>query len=74
MQARGFEETQSVYRGEATQGLVGQVRRFGTSGPAYEVLGLDGKGNVLVEVVCSGERVTYPVAEAIEDPIADTIP
>ena len=69
----GLKEDSSAYTVEAS-GLVGQVRRFGDEGPAYEIVELVEDDEVLIEVVYSGERVTLPVAEVMTDPIAETVP
>ena len=74
MQPHGFEETQVEYKPDDPRALIGQVRRWGPSGPAYEVIDVDNAGNAVCEVVYSGEKVTCPIAEVLEDPIAETIP
>ena len=71
---RGFEEANSAFVSGDASSLVGQVRRFGSAGPAYEVIGVAGPGEVRVEVVYSGERLDYAVVEVLADPIAETIP
>ena len=74
MSTTGFEETQTTYAAGDPRQLIGQVRRFSSAGPAYEVIGVDEAGNVEVEVICSGELVKCTVSEVLEDPIADTFP
>ena len=74
MQNRGFEETQPAYVSDDPRKLIGQIRRLGSAGPAYEIMSVDDAGNVVIEVIESGERVTFPVAEVLEDPMAETIP
>jgi len=74
MQTGGFDETQTAYSAGDPRALIGQIRRWGPAGPAYEVIGLDGAGNAEVEVIYSGERIVCPVAEVVEDPLAETIP
>lgn len=74
MQSRGFEESQAAYVGDSSASLVGQFRRFGEEGPAYEVLRIVGKDQALISVVCSEEELAYPIAEILADPIAETIP
>jgi len=74
MQDRGFEETQSAYLSDDPRRLIGQIRRFGPAGPAYEVISLDEAGRVAIEVIYSGERATCTVTEVLEDPMAETIP
>jgi virulence-associated protein VapD len=56
MQLHGFEETQAAYLGADSRNLLGQVRRFGTAGPAYEIVAVDDSGNVMIEVICSRIR------------------
>jgi hypothetical protein len=70
MQGRGFEDAQP---GDPRK-LIGQVRRFGDAGPAYEVLALDEDGKLVTEVIYSGERVICTVKEVLNDPKAETIP
>ena len=74
MHNRGFEETQSTYAADDPRALIGQIRRLGEAGPAYEIMSIDDKGNVVVEIIESDERVTMPIAEVLEDPMAETIP
>jgi hypothetical protein len=75
MQPRGFEEKQQAsYQMDDPQKLVGQIRRLGPDGPAYEIISVDGAGNVLIEVIYSEERVMFSMQEILEDPMAETIP
>ena len=74
MPGRGFEEAQSVYLSDDGRGLVGQFRRFGEDGPAYEVLRIVSKNEVMISVVTSEEELAYPIAEVLADPIAVTVP
>ena len=74
MQTRGFEETQPAYVSDDPRELIGQIRRLGPAGPAYEIMSADDAGNVVIEVIYSGERVTCSLAEVLEDPMAETIP
>ena len=74
MQNPGFEEKQSEYLSDDPRALIGQIRRLGSAGPAYEVMSIDGKGNAMVEIIESDEQVTMPISEILEDPIAETIP
>lgn len=73
MPTRGFEESNAAYLSDP-QRLVGQVRRFGDEGPAYEVLAVDENGRLVAEVIDTGERVICEVKEVLDDPIAETIP
>ena len=54
--------------------LIGQARRLGDAGPAYEVVAVDEQGKVAIEVIHSGERAAFPVEEVLEDPMAETFP
>ena len=74
MQNPGFEETQPTYTADDPRKLIGQIRRLGSAGPAYEIVCVDDASNVVIEVIYSGERVTCPLAEVLEDPMAETIP
>ena len=74
MQNRGFEEEQATYATDDPRALIGQIRRLGEAGPAYEIMSLDDAGNVVIEIIESDERVTSPLAEVLKDPIAETIP
>jgi hypothetical protein len=74
MQSRGFEESQAAYVTEASASLVGQFRRFGEEGPAYEVLRLVDKASAMICVVYSEEQLAYPIADILADPVAETIP
>jgi hypothetical protein len=73
MRAHGFEETHAAYLSDPHR-LVGQFRRFGEAGPAYEVLRLDSEDKAWIRVVYSEEELAYPIAEIVADPIAETIP
>jgi hypothetical protein len=74
MHSRGFEEAHAAHLFADTSSLVGQVRRFGEAGPAYQVIGMEEPDKVFVEVIYSGERVTCAVADVLDDPMAETIP
>jgi hypothetical protein len=73
MQIRGFEEAKAAYLSDPRR-LIGQVRRFGDAGPAYEILRIDSNDEAWIRVVFSGEELAYPIAEIVADPIAETIP
>jgi hypothetical protein len=52
--------------------LIGSFRRFGPTGPAYEILGIAShespEGVLLrVGVVTTGERLDYPLVHALDD-------
>ncbi len=74
MQTRGFEETQSAYASDDPQRLVGQFRRFGEDGPAYEIVRIISKDEAWISVVYSDEELAYPISEILQDPVAETIP
>ena len=56
------------------QRLVGEFRRFGEAGPAYEIVRIESKDRAWIRVVYSDEELSYPVAEVLADPIAETVP
>ena len=71
----GFEEeAQATYKANDPRKLIGQIRRLGEAGPAYEVMEIDSDEVVTIEIIYSNERVTYPLAEILADPMAETIP
>ena len=71
----GFEDTpQAAYAVDDPRKLIGQIRRLGEAGPAYQIMGVDESGNVVIEIIESDERVTSPLAEVLNDPMAETIP
>ena len=74
MHQGGFEEEKVAYVADDPRKLIGQVRRFGDAGPAYEIMGIAENGDVLVEVIYSDEKVRCKLAEVLEDPMAETIP
>ncbi len=71
---QGFEEAQSAFLTLDVAGYAGQVRRFGPHGPAYEVIAVQRTGDLEIEVIQSGERATYALADFLADPIAITVP
>jgi hypothetical protein len=74
MQPHGMEEEKAVYLPEDPRLLIGQIRRLGSAGPAYEIMKIDDDQNVMIEVIESGEQVVFPLSEILEDPMAETIP
>jgi Family of unknown function (DUF5397) len=66
----GFSDAEAMF-GQAS---VGEIRRFGPVGPAYEVLSVKATGDVEICVIESGERLDYGLADFLADPIALTIP
>ena len=54
-----------------TDQLIGTWRRFGTSGPVYEVISagtVDRQATMRIRVLETGEEVDYAVAELLDDP------
>ena len=74
MQPKGFKEAHAAYDASQPNALVGQVRRFGPHGPAYEVLGVNLTQTAAILVIGSGEHLDYPVSALLDDPIAETVP
>jgi hypothetical protein len=74
MQVHGFEETLSAYLSGDASSLVGQFRRFGSEGPAYEILRMSSTDEAWIKVVYSEEELAYPIADILADPVAETIP
>jgi Family of unknown function (DUF5397) len=70
----GFEEAQASYAHANGAIFMGQVRRFGPFGPAYEVVDIRPTGELVIHVFDNGEQLDYSVAELLADPIAETIP
>ncbi len=69
----GFYETQPAYMADP-QSLVGQFRRLGDAGPAYEIMAVHSDGRVDIEVVYSDEKVTEKLESVLNDPIAESLP
>ena len=74
MAQAGFQEAQADFMHADGRALIGQVRRFGPVGPAYEVIDICASGDPLIEVVESGERLAYSKADLLSDPMAETVP
>jgi hypothetical protein len=74
VQDPGFEGTQPTYTADDPRKLIGQILRLGSAGPAYEIMSVDDAGNVVIEVIESGEQVKSPLAEVLDDPMAETFP
>ena len=70
----GFGEREQAPIGVDPASLVGQFRRFGEFGPAYEILRVVDGETVYVHVYTNGDEVNYPIIEALSDPIAETVP
>lgn len=71
---QGFKEEQAAYTSDRLNEFVGQFRRLGSAGPAYEIMAIDENGTVHAELVYNDEKLMMPLAEVLEDPIAQTIP
>ena len=54
--------------------LIGEVRRFGEAGPAYEVVAIVNDKTVRVRVFATGEEVEVSMMEVCRHPLAETIP
>jgi hypothetical protein len=74
MTNRGFEEAPTGYVSDDANSFVGQFRRFGEAGPAYEVINVANESHVAIRVVYSGEELDYRIDRLRADPIAITIP
>lgn len=73
MASSGFSEEQSEYSAPNQPVAIGQFRRLGGVGPAYQVLDIAAE-NVTIEVVESEEIVRLKLADVGQDPLTDTIP
>ncbi len=69
----GYHETQQEHLADP-KGLVGQFRRLGDAGPAYEIMAVHDDGRVDIEIVFSDEKVTEKLDSVLADPIAETLP
>lgn len=74
MATTGIEEAQASFGFAEASPFVGDVRRFGPDGPAYEVVDGRPDGDVAIVVVESGEQLIYAKAAYLSDPTAATIP
>lgn len=70
----GIEEARATFAGAGEASLVGQIRRFGQYGPAYEVIEVKRSGDVVICVIESGETLDYGLSDLIADPMAETVP
>ena len=43
----GFNEDKATYGADDPRSLIGQIRRLGSAGPAYEIMEIDTDGNVI---------------------------
>ncbi len=73
MTTQGFHEAQAGFL-TGTSDFVGQVRRFGPAGPAYEVVSQAGRDMLEIEVIATGERLEYAIEDLVLDPMAETVP
>ena len=74
MTGQGFHEAQSSYETRNARTYVGEVRRFGAMGPAYDVVDTTAGGDLMITVVESGECLDYAIADFLADPVAVTVP
>ena len=74
MSGQGFHEAQVGFENRDARAFVGEVRRFGSMGPAYEVLDTTAACDLMIEVIESGERLDYAVIHFLADPMATTVP
>ena len=72
--SRSFEDVTSAYIPFGSGVHLGEVRRFGIQVPAYEVLAVTPSGDVLIEVIESGERLVYARHDFVGDPAAVSVP
>jgi hypothetical protein len=56
--------------GQEEDKLVGTFRRFGETGPVYEVLAVE-REDVQVEVPETGEKLTVALRDVLADPSAE---
>ncbi len=70
----GFQEAQAQFQHADAVNFVGQVRRFGPHGPAYEVTAVRRTGDVAITVIQSGEQLDYALSAFLADPMAETVP
>ncbi len=74
MQNGGMRESETAYAFDDPRKLVGQFRRFGEDGPAYEIVRITNEREAFIRVVYSGEELDYRISEIMTHPIAETIP
>ena len=74
MQTTGFGEERQAELVHDPKELVGQFRRFGEFGPAYEVLRIVDAKTAFIHVYTNGEELNYSIAEILSDPVTETIP
>ena len=74
MTRQGFEEAHAKFQSQDARDFIGDVRRFGQYGPAYEVIDVKSSGDLVITVIESGERLDYALAEFLADPVAETVP
>jgi hypothetical protein len=74
MQPKGFEEEQAGHASGKYYEPVGRFWRLGSAGPACEMTKVEDDGTVHVEFVQSDGKMTCPLAEVLEDAVAETLP
>lgn len=65
-----MEHIETPSQSNTTIPLIGSFRRFEEAGIAYEIIGLVDDENILIKVLETGEELTYPVKQAMNDPVA----
>ena len=74
MEPAGIDEPRRPNFSGDPKDLIGQMRRLGEAGHAYEIIEVGEDGAVVIELIYSDERLSYPLAEIVNDPMAETIP
>ena len=74
MTGPGFQDAQAGFQYRVAKAYVGEVRRFGPMGPAYEVVDTTATGDLMITVVESGEQLDYALTDFLADPVAITVP
>jgi hypothetical protein len=69
----GFHEDQATYVTNP-QSLVGQRRRVGGIGQVYKIMSLLDADMTMIHTEKTDEELTYPVSDALLDPLADDQP
>lgn len=54
----------------SAQALVGAWRRFGEVGIIYEIIAIEDDKNLKIKVLDTGEELSYPLSQALDDPDA----
>ncbi len=70
----GEGEISTGGRMKTAQHLVGEFKRFGEDGPAYEILRIEDDREATIRVFTSGEELRYPIVEILNHPDAVCLP